>query len=199
MIYLCVITSVLQNDSAFSNCTSLKCSAFHICILNIPFYTHFLVPLYNSSSRQELQKERNSVTVQLDQSSRRLTQLEEEKKSADQSLKRTQGLVDDLKGNAEEMAAAILSFWLHSLVHRLTQACFYFPFLFPGKSEGQAGELKTLQSKLEQQTQAAAQELQNTKKTLSDAENKNERSALFPQLKHNVHCAFLNSISLQWG
>lgn len=47
------------------------------------------------------------MTVQLDQSSRRLTQLEEEKKSADQSLKRTQGLVDDLKGNTEEMAAAI--------------------------------------------------------------------------------------------
>lgn len=50
------------------------------------------------------------MTVQLDQSSRRLTQLEDEKKSADQSLKRTQGLVDDLKGIAEEMAAAILSF-----------------------------------------------------------------------------------------
>lgn len=75
---------------------------------------HFLVLRYNFSSQQELQKERNSVTVQLDQSSRRLTQLEEEKKSADQSLKRTQGLVDDLKGNAEEMAAAILSF--HSIV-----------------------------------------------------------------------------------
>lgn len=63
-----------------------------------------------SSSWQELQKERNSVTVQLDQSSRRVTQLEEEKKNADQSLKRTQGLVDDLKGKAEEMAAAIFSF-----------------------------------------------------------------------------------------
>lgn len=52
-----------------------------------------------SSSPQELQKEKNSTTVQLDQSSRRLSQLEEEKKSADQSLKRTQGLLDDLKGN----------------------------------------------------------------------------------------------------
>lgn len=52
------------------------------------------------------------MTVQLDQSSRRLTQLEEEKKSVDQSLKRTQGLVDDLKGNTEKMAEAILSFAL---------------------------------------------------------------------------------------
>lgn len=51
-----------------------------------------------SSSLQELQKEKNSTTVQLDQSSRRLNQLEEEKKSADQSFKRTQGLLDDLKG-----------------------------------------------------------------------------------------------------
>lgn len=57
-----------------------------------------LSSLHIPSSRQELQKEKNSVTVQLDQSSRRLTQLEEEKKSADQSLKRTQGLLDDLKG-----------------------------------------------------------------------------------------------------
>ena len=47
---------------------------------------------------QELQREKNSVTVQLDQSSRRLSQLEEEKKGADQSFKRTQGLLDDLKG-----------------------------------------------------------------------------------------------------
>lgn len=38
------------------------------------------------------------MTVQLDQSSRRLNQLEEEKKSVDQSLKRNQGLLDDLKG-----------------------------------------------------------------------------------------------------
>jgi len=50
------------------------------------------------SSLQELQKEKNSASVQLDQSSRRLSQLEEEKKSADQSFKRTQGLLDDLKG-----------------------------------------------------------------------------------------------------
>lgn len=47
---------------------------------------------------KELQKEKNTATVQLDQSSRRLSQLEEEKKSADQSLKRTQGLLDDIKG-----------------------------------------------------------------------------------------------------
>lgn len=42
------------------------------------------------------------MTVQLDQSSRRLAQLEEEKKSTDQSLKRTQGMVDDLKGKLAE-------------------------------------------------------------------------------------------------
>lgn len=41
------------------------------------------------------------MTVQLDQNSRRLAQLEEEKKSADQSLKRTQGLLDDLKGKTD--------------------------------------------------------------------------------------------------
>lgn len=51
-----------------------------------------------SSSLQELQKEKNNMTVQLDQSNRRLSQLEEEKKSSNQSLKRTQGLLDDLKG-----------------------------------------------------------------------------------------------------
>lgn len=54
------------------------------------------------SSCQELQKEKNTVTVQLDQSSRRLAQLEEEKKGTDQSLKRTQGMVDDLKGKLAE-------------------------------------------------------------------------------------------------
>lgn len=47
---------------------------------------------------QELQKEKNSLTVQLDQSSRCLTQLEEEKKKTEQTLKSTQGLLDDLKG-----------------------------------------------------------------------------------------------------
>lgn len=47
---------------------------------------------------QELQKEKNSVTLQLDQSSRHLSQLEEEKKNAEQNLKRTQGSLDDLKG-----------------------------------------------------------------------------------------------------
>lgn len=51
-----------------------------------------------SFSPQELQKEKNTLTVQLDQSSRRLSQLEEEKKSTDQNLKRTQGQLDDLKG-----------------------------------------------------------------------------------------------------
>lgn len=47
---------------------------------------------------QELQKEKNSLTVQLDQSSRCLTQLEEEKKKTEQTLKSTQGLLDVLKG-----------------------------------------------------------------------------------------------------
>ncbi|XP_010782430.1 autophagy-related protein 16-like, partial [Notothenia coriiceps] len=89
---------------------------------------------------EELQREKNSVTVQLDQSSRRVSQLEEEKKGADQSFKRTQGLLDDLKA----------------------------------KSEGQADELKRLQTKLEQQTQNSARDLEHLKKTLSDAETKND-------------------------
>ncbi|KAK2854193.1 hypothetical protein Q5P01_006854 [Channa striata] len=50
---------------------------------------------------EELQKEKNSLTVQLDQSSRRLSQLEDEKRSADQSFKRTQGQLDDLKAKSE--------------------------------------------------------------------------------------------------
>lgn len=36
-------------------------------------------------------------------------------------------------------------------------------------------ELKTLKSKLEQQSQASSRELDNLKKTLSDAETKNDR------------------------
>lgn len=48
-----------------------------------------------------------------------------------------------------------------------------------------------LQSKLEQQTQASSQELLNIKKTLSDAESKNDRSALIPLLKRNAHCFLL--------
>lgn len=51
-----------------------------------------------SSFLQELQKEKNRITVQLDQGSRRLSQVEEEKKSAEQSHKRSQGLLDELKG-----------------------------------------------------------------------------------------------------
>lgn len=43
------------------------------------------------------------------------------------------------------------------------------------KSEGQAEELKRLQSKLEQQTQVSAQEQQNFKKTLCDAEARNNK------------------------
>ncbi|XP_030232437.1 centromere protein F isoform X1 [Gadus morhua] len=50
---------------------------------------------------EELLKEKNSVSVQLDQGSRRLSQLEEEKKSSEQSFKRTQGLLDDMKAKWE--------------------------------------------------------------------------------------------------
>lgn len=51
------------------------------------------------------------MTVQLDQNSRCLTQLEEEKKNTDQSLKRTQGLLDDLKGKTDgEVTEIVLSF-----------------------------------------------------------------------------------------
>ncbi|XP_011607920.1 centromere protein F isoform X1 [Takifugu rubripes] len=50
---------------------------------------------------EELQKEKNSLTVQLDQSSRCLTQLEEEKKKTEQLLKCTHGLLDDLKAKSE--------------------------------------------------------------------------------------------------
>lgn len=56
------------------------------------------VATFFSYFNQELQKEKNSLTLQLDQSSRHLTQLEEEKKNTEQNLKRTQGLFDDLKG-----------------------------------------------------------------------------------------------------
>lgn len=75
-----------------------SCHPFILVVSVITFCCHSCSP-HISSSPQELQKEKNSTTVQLDQSSRRLSQLEEEKKSADQSLKRNQGLLDDLKGN----------------------------------------------------------------------------------------------------
>lgn len=48
-------------------------------------------------------------------------------------------------------------------------------FCSAAKSEGQAEEQKRLQSKLEQQTQASARELENLKKTLADAENKYDK------------------------
>lgn len=127
------------------------------------------------SSCQELQKEKNTVTVQLDQSSRRLAQLEEEKKSTDQSLKRTQGMVDDLKGKLAEWQRVFKELspsW--SSLHGVFIA-YCLSFCSAAKSEGQTEELKKLQAKLEQQTQASAQELLNIKKTLSDAENNNNR------------------------
>lgn len=105
------------------------------------------------------------MTVQLDQSSRRLNQLEEEKRSTEQSLKRSQGLLDELKGRT-----------VHTDQRDSGKSTFYSPvFIFVAKSEVQAEELKRIQSKLEQQTQTSGLELQNMKKTLDDAENKNQR------------------------
>lgn len=123
-------------------------------------------------SLQELQKEKNSLTVQLDQSSRRLSQLEEEKKSADQSLKRTQGLLDDIKGKrvGEWQWTRLAGLGFPDVI-----SFFFVCFWSSAKSEGQAEELKRLQSKLEQQTQASAGDLENMKKTLSDAEAKNDK------------------------
>ena len=75
-----------------------------VFLLDLVLHRHCRHPLLSLVStflpppHQELQREKNSLTVQLDQSSRRLSQLEEEKKSGDQSLKRTQGQLDDLKG-----------------------------------------------------------------------------------------------------
>lgn len=119
-----------------------------------------------SSSPQELQKEKNGVTIQLDRCSRSLTQLEEEKRISEQSLKRTQGLLEDLKGT--ETAGINING---------SYSCLLTGFLSrtSAKSEGQAEELKRLQSKLEQQTQTAARELEHVKKTLSDAEARNDK------------------------
>lgn len=51
----------------------------------------------------------------------------------------------------------------------------YLLFFSAAKSEGQVEELKRLQSKLDQQTEASAREQGNLKKTLSDVEGENER------------------------
>lgn len=51
--------------------------------------------------------------------------------------------------------------------------------VFKAKSEGQTEELKKIQSKLEHQSQTSVQELSNMKKTLDDAESKNERLACY--------------------
>lgn len=61
---------------------------------------------------QELQKEKNRLTVELEQSSRRLSQLEEEKRSTEQSLKRAQGSLDDLKGERVRAVQGNLGFIL---------------------------------------------------------------------------------------
>lgn len=47
------------------------------------------------------------------------------------------------------------------------------------RSDGQAEELKKLQSQLEQRTRVSAQEQENFKKTLSDAEARHDRRACF--------------------
>ncbi|CAG06191.1 unnamed protein product, partial [Tetraodon nigroviridis] len=126
---------------------------------------------------EELQKEKNTLTVQLDQGSRRLTQLEEEKKNTEQNLKRTQGLFDDLKGkivqpNKSDLVKCVFFFLLLLFVELLFS-------VFKAKSEGQTEELKKIQSKLEHQSQTSVQELSNMKKTLDDAESKNERLACY--------------------
>lgn len=110
------------------------------------------------------------MTLQLDQSSRHLTQLEEEKKNTEQNLKRTQGLFDDLKGKAVQPIKSDLVKYAFFL--------FFIELLFPiseAKSEGQTEELKRIQSKFEHQSQMSAQDLSNMKKTLCDAETKNEK------------------------
>ena len=77
------------------------CVEYSSCIGLLSFSAAILILPISPPPLQELQKEKNVVVVQLDQSSRRLSQLEEEKKSTDQSLKRTQGLLDDLKGELD--------------------------------------------------------------------------------------------------
>lgn len=109
------------------------------------------------------------MTLQLDQGSRHLTQLEEEKKNTEQNLKRTQGLFDDLKGkivqpNKSDLVKYVFLFFIE-LLFSISEA----------KSEGQTEELKRIQSKFEHQSQMSAQDLSNMKKTLCDAETKNER------------------------
>ncbi|XP_019751367.1 centromere protein F-like [Hippocampus comes] len=56
---------------------------------------------------KEDQREKNSISVQLDQSKMRLSQLEDEKKTSDQSLKCTQGRLDDLKAKCESQNEAL--------------------------------------------------------------------------------------------
>lgn len=76
------------------------CAAFAAVMINDMYQKmcFYLLLHFFSYINQELQKEKNTLTLQLDQSSRHLTQLEEEKKNTEQNLKRTQGLFDDLKG-----------------------------------------------------------------------------------------------------
>lgn len=52
----------------------------------------FILPL------QEMQREHNNLSSQLQQGTKRLNQLEEERKCSEQSLKQSRNMVEDLKG-----------------------------------------------------------------------------------------------------
>ncbi len=49
-------------------------------------------------SSQEMQREKNTLSCQLDQGMKRAKQLEEEKLNTEQSLAKSRTIVDDLKG-----------------------------------------------------------------------------------------------------
>lgn len=148
---------------------SYSCTYLFVCVLFSSLRRDDLHIFKNSSSLQELQKEKNTMTVQLDRSTRSLSQLEEEKRSSEQTLKRTQGLLEDLKGTVISSNSMLFLISLPS--HTLTS----FLLFTSAKSEGQAEELKRLQAKLEQQTQTSTRELENMKKSLSDAESENDK------------------------
>uniref|UniRef100_A0A3Q0RL32 Centromere protein F n=1 Tax=Amphilophus citrinellus TaxID=61819 RepID=A0A3Q0RL32_AMPCI len=108
---------------------------------------------------EELQREKNSMTVQLDQSSRRLSQLEEEKKSSDQSLKRTQGLLDDLKAKSEGQTEELKK--LQSKLEQQTQA-----------STRELGNLKKALCDAETRNDRSQNELQKQKQEMERLSNR---------------------------
>lgn len=79
-----------------------------------------------SASLQELQKEKNCVTVQLDRSTRSVSQLEEEKRSSEQKLRSTQGLLEDLKGASLLSAGTTHLFLMLVSLYKLTVSFLYF-------------------------------------------------------------------------